>query len=43
MGAGAMTIQVTPAPLRADDKRVVGVILVMDPIEEKVDNSAGGG
>jgi CheR methyltransferase-like protein len=31
------------APLRADDKHVVGVILVMDPIEQKVDDSSEAG
>jgi two-component system, chemotaxis family, CheB/CheR fusion protein len=38
-----ITVRVSPAPLRADDRRVVGVILVMDPIEQKVDDSAKAG
>jgi two-component system CheB/CheR fusion protein len=39
----SLTIQISFAPLRADDKHVVGVILVMDPIEQKVDNSSDSG
>jgi two-component system, chemotaxis family, CheB/CheR fusion protein len=38
-----LTIQISLAPLRADDKHVVGVILVMDPIEQEVDNSSDTG
>ncbi len=38
-----LTIQISLALLQADDKHVVGVILVMDPIEQEIDDSSDTG